>query len=163
MLVGTVAVLLQRASAAAKGCYGMAVACPISAVCATSLLVPVTNAFFSPRYTDTSLDLTGSSLTPSRQVELNLQMMRSEFPLWWGFSCGCSKPWQASMGLRQHSLAFFVLLHCSYWSDFNYSQSPESSTVELCLLKLFLVRTDATERTETTQGYADLLHAIYAF
>lgn len=35
--------------------------------------------------------------------------------------------------------------------------------MELCLFKLFIVRTDATERTETTQGYADLVHAIYAF
>lgn len=35
--------------------------------------------------------------------------------------------------------------------------------MELCLFELFIVRTDATERTETAQGYADLVHAIYAF
>lgn len=122
--------------------------------------LPLTH-IFPLRYTDTSLGLTGSSLTPSRQVELNLQMMRSEFPLCWGFSC---EPWQASrrIDMRLHS-GFFLLQHCSYWSDFNYSHSPESSTVELCLFKLFIVRTDATERTETTQGYADLVHVIYAF
>lgn len=47
MLGETVAVFLQRASAAAKGCYGMAVACPVSAPCITGLLVPATNARFS--------------------------------------------------------------------------------------------------------------------
>lgn len=86
MLGETVAVFLQRASAAAKGCYGMAVACPVSAPLSLACWCLPLMHVFPLRYTDTSLDLTGSSLTPSRQVELNLQMMRSEFPLCWGFS-----------------------------------------------------------------------------
>lgn len=47
MLVETGAISLQRAWSAAKGCYGMAVACPVSAVCITGLLVPATNGHFS--------------------------------------------------------------------------------------------------------------------
>lgn len=83
----------------------------VTAVCITVLLVPATNAHLYPlRYTDTSLGLTGSSLTPSRRVELSLQMMRSELCLCWGLSWCCRELWQApgEIDISLHS-AFALL------------------------------------------------------
>lgn len=54
---------------------------PLTSAFAVAVLTDVSALCFCVafRYTDTSLGLTGSSSTPLQAVELNLQMMKSEY------------------------------------------------------------------------------------